>query len=179
MNEIQEDFQHNMRPTAFQCCQDAGGLVTGMRLTFSTMQNNPELPSIDYFVADSPKQLTTGCIGPFCNFENCSDFVEIKAFPEGEDPITGLIFHDVEGQLYDFKVQVGSEETSICRQVPPANTGTEIALEVNAPIIGFEFSYDLVQIRSIRLVSNPCSMHDHAAFDLDLGDVPEPIMIQL
>ena len=52
-------------------------------------------------------------------------------------------------------------------------------LEVTAPIVGFEFSQTDEELTSLQLVMNSCSLHSHAAFELDLGGIPEPIMLEI
>ena len=48
-----------------------------------------------------------------------------------------------------------------------------------APIVGFEYSHDYTGIRSLRLITNSCSLNGFSAFELALSDVPEPIMLEL
>ena len=58
-------------------------------------------------------------------------------------PITGIVLHDVSGDLKGISIRVGERMTSICQQAPSSSiTSTEIEIEVDAPIIGFDYSYD-------------------------------------
>ena len=91
-------------------------MVTGLRLTFSTMQNNERIKSIDYFVADIPKTVTTDCIGPNCS-TGCGSFVEVVAFPRLSNPINSLIFSKVGEELKGFGVCVGKGKGKIVNSI--------------------------------------------------------------
>ena len=137
-----------------------------------------------YFVADKPLTLETNCIGPDCS-NGCSEFVEVQAFPWNAKPITAFTFDkDVEtGYLRQVYVKVQGDY-QICGDTDesmntstPAITRTQI--EVTDPIVGFEYTETSSALTSLRLVMNTCSVDSMAAFELDIGDVPEPIMIQI
>ena len=124
--------------------------------------------------------MTTACIGPICE-TGCSEFVEIAAFPMQTAPITHVQFYtdNVDGTLRDIAVRVGqvAPAQSICASHPDNSKANVVELEVKAPIVGFEYTQDTATIRSMRLIQNSCSLNGLSAFELSLGDVPEPIMI--
>ena len=75
----------------------------------------------------------------------------------------------------DYQI-CGNADDSMNTNIP-AITRTQI--EVTDPIVGFEYTETSSALTSLRLVMNTCSVDSFAAFELDIGDVPEPIMIQL
>ena len=88
--------------------------MTGLKIVFSTGQNNDFQHDIEYFFADTPKDITTGCIGLSCEELSTCSLVEIETFPLQKDPITGLIF-DVDTQskqLRGLTVKIGENRAN-------------------------------------------------------------------
>ena len=85
----------------------------------------------------------------------------------------------ISNELIDIHVITDQTSTSICgSQISPdSSTIDSVQVQVNAPIVGFEYTEDQTTLRSLTLVSNSCSMHSLSAFELELENVPEPIML--
>ena len=56
---------------------------------------------------------------------------------------------------------------------------TQTVLKVTNPIVGFEYTETSKALTSLHLVMNTCSYDNHAAYELNLGNVPEPFMFQI